>query len=358
VEQLERRFAGDFGFSGAVATGFGRAALRLALEALDLRGGDVLVPNFICAQIPQAVRLAGGRPVFYHVRRDLSVAAEDFRSALAPATRAAVVAHYFGRRQPGVAALVEICRPRGIPLLEDCALALGVTGIGALGDAAVFSFTKSDWCYGGALLAARSIDLLERARAARMKLFRGAPTLAFRYGILRRADFAANRPTLSRTAELAGRALESISGFRSGNFYDAGQFDTFLPSFAALRANHILSDLPTAIRRRKEILRQIRDSLTSAPGILFRPDDPGDSGAFLLLKCNFGAAHSWLQRAAREGITLRLCWPAYQEPEAGQGSAELRWLANHLLLLEIHPKLNDREVQRIARCLRELSRGG
>ncbi|HEV8385306.1 MAG TPA: DegT/DnrJ/EryC1/StrS family aminotransferase, partial [Candidatus Acidoferrales bacterium] len=160
VENLEREFAARHGFAGAVAAGFGRTALRLALEAAEVRGGEVLVPNFVCTQVCGAVRQAGATPVYFSVSRELRVAPDAFRAAITANTRAAIAVYYFGRPLPSMALLAQICRERGIPLMEDCALALGCAGAGKQGSAAVFSFTKSDWCWGGGLMATREPEML------------------------------------------------------------------------------------------------------------------------------------------------------------------------------------------------------
>jgi len=76
----------------------------------------------------------------------------------------------------------------------------------------------------------------------------------------------------------------------------------------------------------------------------------------LLVKSDSGEAYAWRERAAQAGVTLRLCWPAFQDAEPGQTDPALGWLAEHLLLMEIHPRLTEREVQRIVRCLKELAR--
>lgn len=356
VEQFEREFAARHGFAGAVAAGFGRAALRLALEAAEVRGGEVLLPDFVCAQVPEAVRRAGGTPVFHPVANDLGVAPDAFRAAFTPATRAAIAVHYFGRPLPSIGLLAEICRERRVSLIEDCALALGAQEAGAHGDVGFFSFTKSDWGYGGGLLAARSRELVARARAFRDESFHPAPALAFRYGLLRRADFIANRPARSRAAEFAGRTLEALSGFRAESFYDAGRFDTLLPDFAAHRACRLLAGLPATTARRRRIVEEICDSLGTARRLLFRPNAcPQDACSFLLFRSESGHAFAWRERAARAGVTLRLCWPAYQECEAAQDSSAVHWLADHLLLLEVHPGLTEREVERIVRCLQQLA---
>ena len=360
IERLERGFAAEYAAAGVVATGFGRSAMWLALEAAGARGGNVLVPNFICAQVPEVVRRAGACPVFFPVRRDLEVRTEDVAVAFTATTRAAVVAHYYGRTQPQSDALRALCDARGVTLIEDCALALGARRgdcrAGTCGHLAVFSFTKSDWCYGGGLVAAYSEELRRRLREhAREKLWR-ARWLCWWYGVLRRADFVANRPARSRLAEQVGRWVERASGLSPGNFYDAGRFDAALPTFAARRARRLLANLQEDTARRQTILRQLCSSLADAPEVLFRPQaDPGDAGSFLLVRCREGAAEDRVGQAARNAVTLRRCWPAYQNVEDGQASEDLTWLARHLLLLEIHPRLSVREVERIAKTLRRLA---
>ncbi len=351
VETLERDFAARHGFAGAVAAGFGRAALRLALEAAEVRGGDVLVPDFVCSQVPEAVRRAGGTPVYVPVTRELNVAPVAFHAAITPATRAAIVVHYFGRALPSIGLLAEICRERKIALIEDCALALGCEGVGFHGSAAVFSFTKSDWCYGGGLVAARSQEMIARAKSFREKFFQPSARLVVGYGLLRHADFVANRPERSHAAELAGQTLEKLFGFRADGFYAAGRFDARMPEFAARRAGRLLAASHVVLQRRRDIVEEIRNSLSPRSRVLSpREDGSHDSCAFLLVQ----GAVAWRERAARQGVTLRLCWPAYQDGEPAQDTTDVRWLAEHLLLVEIHPDLTGREVERIAQCLRNL----
>ena len=360
VENLEREFAAWLGVPCAVAAGFGRSALALAVEAGISPGSDVLVPDFICAQVPEAVRRGGCRPVFYSVRRDLETRAEDLQAARTPDTRAAIVVHYFGRAQPRISELAGWCRESGVMLIEDCALALGARAgnrwTGSLGDLSVFSFSKSNWCYGGGLVAMQSKDILARAAAVRAQKFRAHAGLAFRYGLLRRADFAANRPRWCRTAERAGRWFQALVGMDSDeNFYDAGQFDAAMTEPGARRASHILRSLPTATRRRSEILMELHKALARTGHWLARLHEPGDSGAYLLLECPPGKAADWVARADRAGVTLRRCWPAHQGVEPGQSSGEVAWLADCLLILELHDALSRREIERIGATLVSLS---
>lgn len=367
VETLEREFAETLGVPGAVATGYGRGALLLALEAVGVGGADVAVPNFICSQVPEAVRRAGGRAVFYPVRLNTTIHPDDFRDALTPRTRAAIVAHYFGEPHRNIAVLAEICRRRSIVLIEDCALALG-SSAGTTGDLATFSFTKSDWCYGGGIVTTAVRDWLPRLRALRAERFCPAERLARLYGRLRRADFAANRPSRARVAEVAGREMQRLfarrePALRDANFYDAAPFDSLMPEFAARRAIVILSRLRAATARRITICDAITDRVAASAGAppLLVPHTFGIDAetstanhAFLGLTVRREAEKKLdhiIARAARKGVTLRRCWPAYQDLEPGQASDDLGWLAGHLLVLEIHPQLSGREVATIAEVL-------
>lgn len=368
IEKLEAAFSECLGVQGAVATGYGRGALWLALELIisGKPGADVLVPDFICQQVPEAVRRAGGRPVYFPVRRDLTVREADLEAAITGHTRAVVLAHYFGRGLSNIERLAELCRCRSIMVIEDCALALGArvngTLAGRFGDLAIFSFTKSDWCYGGGMIATPVRDWLPRLRRLREEKCRPAPRLALCYGLLRRADCAANTPGFSGVAGRVGAWLErGLSAFEpalrpcspdegstggrdapgnSGNFFDAARFDTLMPAFAARRARRILSRLDVTIARHRTIALKWAHDLTTYPmaenGSKLMPFDSSDSpsnGAFLLLWCPQGQASQRCDEADRVGIALRLSWPAHIT--AGSGNADMDWLAKHLLIMEL-----------------------
>ena len=359
MQTFEREFAAWLGVPDAIATGFGRAALRLGFEAAQCKGKSVLVPSFICAQVVDAVRAAGATVACYPVQRDLTIRTADFVNALHPGVRAAIVPHYFGRATANIAELAAACRERSVLLIEDCALACGASLHGKLagtfGDLAIFSCTKSDWCYGGGVLASRSSELATRARALRAESFRAAPSLLFSYGVLRRADFLANRPRWSAAAERGGRLLERLARIKEANFYDAGRCDALMSSRSARRACRLLRSLADDIRCRHELKRQLLHQLCGCPHVLFWLDEhPGDTRAFLLLRSPAGRAREWVAAAGRDGVTLRLSWPAYQDlPERKSDAVE--WLADHLAILEVHPKLTGKELQRMADCVRRLA---
>jgi dTDP-4-amino-4,6-dideoxygalactose transaminase len=363
VAVLERVFAARSGAAGAVAAGFGRAALRLAVEAaLPATEGwrDVLVPDFTCAQVAEAVRAAGARPRFFPVARDLRVPAESLRRRLEEGAAAAILPHYFGEVLPDVDQLAAACRAAGVLAIEDCALALDAVRdgrrAGSFGDLAVFSFTKSEWCYGGGIVTAKEPLLAARlAELARQRL-KTADGLAFRYGLLRRVDFLANRPRWAAASAFTGKWLERAA-FGGADYFEAGRTDAAMSPRAARRALQILSAREPIAAAREHLRDILTAGLAAAPRLLHPAEARRVSaGAFLLLQAPCGDAAGWRERAAREGVTLRLSWAAYQRQGAGPESEDAEWLARHLLLLELHPRLTAQESLRIVRVLRRLER--
>lgn len=142
----------------AVHTVSGRMALALALERLGIGlGAKVLLPAYHCTALVEPVVRAGAVPVFYRVRRDLSVDLVDV-AARAEGARALLAVHYFGFPQE-MAALRAFCDARGLLLIEDCAHAFfgrfGGRPVGATGDVAFASTWKFFPVTEGGCLVAR-----------------------------------------------------------------------------------------------------------------------------------------------------------------------------------------------------------
>jgi dTDP-3-amino-3,4,6-trideoxy-alpha-D-glucose transaminase len=175
VESFEREFADYLGVNHVVAVANGTDAMTIALRALGLeRGEEVVVPSFTFYATAEAVVNAGGRPVFCDIDPDtFCITAESVEQALSPKTRAVVPVHLFGMPAP-MEELRALVRDRPIALLEDAAQAagaeLGDVRVGALGDAAAFSFfpSKNLFCLGdGGAIATSDDETAQRARLLR-----------------------------------------------------------------------------------------------------------------------------------------------------------------------------------------------
>ena len=141
VEAFEREVAERIGVPAAAAVASGTAALELALRALDVgAGAEVIVPSFTCDALHHAVTRCGAQPVLADADPStLTLSAVDAKPRVGPRTRAIIVPHAFG-----LASDVGSFERLGVPVVEDCAQALGARvgsrAAGSMGRLAVCSF--------------------------------------------------------------------------------------------------------------------------------------------------------------------------------------------------------------------------
>ncbi|MGC5032750.1 DegT/DnrJ/EryC1/StrS family aminotransferase [Micromonospora sp. DT229] len=142
--RFEEAFSRQHGDLMASAVNSGTAALEAILTSVDVRGGEVIVPTNTFGATGFAVVRAGARPVFADVLPDFTVDPADVARRITDRTKAVVTVHIGGLISPATLELVELCRDRGIALVEDAAHAHGSTlhgrPAGSFGVAAAFSF--------------------------------------------------------------------------------------------------------------------------------------------------------------------------------------------------------------------------
>ena len=114
------------GAKHAVACNSGTSAIFLAILAEGIRGGVVL-PSFTFVASANAVRTAGARPVFADVDpEDGMLTPASIEAALVPGTEAVLVVHYAGQIAD-MDPIADLCRRKGLRLIEDSAETLGGT---------------------------------------------------------------------------------------------------------------------------------------------------------------------------------------------------------------------------------------
>ena len=164
VEAFEAEVAERLGRRHAVAVSSGTAALMLTLRALDVKGGRVLVPSYVCSALLHAAHHAGATAVLADVDR------VDGNLYAVPATveggiQAVVVPHMFG--QPSS---IDRSSWGGAAVVEDLAMALGCHGVGTTGVASICSFyaTKMITSGGeGGMVVADDASLIDEIRSLR-----------------------------------------------------------------------------------------------------------------------------------------------------------------------------------------------
>lgn len=216
--------AREIGAQVSLLTTSGTHALELAALLLGIKPGDeVIMPSFTFSSTANAFVLRGARIVFVDIRPDtMNMDEKRLEEAMGPNVKAVVPVHYAGVGCE-MDAILEICRARGVAVVEDAAQGIVARyrgkPLGAIGDFGCLSFheTKNITCgEGGAFLARDSASALpaEIAREKgtnRAQFFRGQVdkyrwldvgssylpsdmNAAFLYGQLERAnEITANR---------------------------------------------------------------------------------------------------------------------------------------------------------------------
>ncbi len=149
VVAFQEAFARWNGSVAAFAFTSCRVALAACIHALGIRAEDeVVLPGYTCVVVPNALRLAGVRPVFADIELEtfgLDVA--TFEKRITPRTRAVLVHHLYGLVCRDYEELIALARKHGLKVIEDCAQSTGAryrgSRIGNLGDVAVYSSEQS-----------------------------------------------------------------------------------------------------------------------------------------------------------------------------------------------------------------------
>lgn len=147
VKQLESQWAKVCGSRHAYACSHGSAAIHCAVAAIDPEPGDEIVTTAITdmgALTP--ILYQGAIPVFADVDpRTCNVTPASIERAISTRTKAVVVTHLFGN-PCDMTGIIEICRSRGIPVIEDCAQAFLARHrgrlVGTFGDIGCFSLQQ------------------------------------------------------------------------------------------------------------------------------------------------------------------------------------------------------------------------
>ncbi|GAM07937.1 pleiotropic regulatory protein [Geobacter sp. OR-1] len=175
VAAFEKETAEYLGVRHAIGCASGTDALHLALAAAGIGSGDeVITTPFTFIATAEAIRYVGATPVFVDIDpHSFNIVPSLIEKAITPRTKAVLPVHLFG--QPAdLKAIGEICRSRGLLLIEDCAQSFGadIGGkmTGSWGTAGCFSFfpSKNLGCYGdGGLVTTNDDAIAEQIKVLR-----------------------------------------------------------------------------------------------------------------------------------------------------------------------------------------------
>ncbi|MEQ3659065.1 MAG: DegT/DnrJ/EryC1/StrS family aminotransferase [Glaciecola sp.] len=145
VYSFEEEFKSMFEIENGVSMSSGTAALHASLVLSGVCANDEVISTSMTAEPTNiSILQSGAVPVFADVDPlSGNISASSIRDRISSRTKAIVVVHYAGI-PVNMGSIMDISREFGIPVIEDCAHALGAKydgkAIGTIGDFGIFSF--------------------------------------------------------------------------------------------------------------------------------------------------------------------------------------------------------------------------
>lgn len=326
VEKFERSFAGYLGVAHCVAVANGTDAIELSLRAVGVKPGDCVATVANAGMYATSAVLAiGAEPYFMDVGMEARiVTCSEVARALEAGVQAVVVTHLFGLACPEIAEFSELCRQKGVPLLEDCAQAhgakVGGKRVGTFGEAACFSFypTKNLGALGdgGAVVTgSKSID--EKLRLLRQ------------YG-------------------WTSKYRVSVKGGRNSR----------LDEVQAAILSNLLPCLDADNERRREIAARYSAEVIN-PGVVIPMHSGEEYVAHLfVVRCKDRA--SLQKHLKKSGIVSDVHYsiPDYQQPLFGDKFSELRLrntetLTREILTLPCFPEMTEQQIGQVINAVND-----
>jgi perosamine synthetase len=339
-----------------------RGVIYHLFRSLKLRPDEVvLVPDYHSGVEMWALRAAGVNLRYYPIRSNLEPDMDAVRRLCTPEVRVLYAIHYFGWSQP-LKEMQDLCRERGLILVEDCALSFLSSAegkpLGTTGDYAFYCLYKTLPVPNGGVLVQNSrvfenLSQLElepcstaSLAAASAELFleriRGSSDAAGRalFWLKRRIGQAFNLAGIHRLP------VGDISPDFSTIGLDVGKMNVAMSAFS----KRLLESFDYAAIQQRRIgnFAMLRDALAGEIPMP-RSDLPaGMCPLFfpVLVEDKAAAARAFLER----GVNVTELWN-YGYPEADPHTGpDTQLLRRHLLELPIHQDVTPAQVEYMAQC--------
>lgn len=367
VAAFERAFARRVGVPHALATASGRDALGLILDGLGLGAGDeLIVPAYTLGELLPLIAARGIVAVPADIDpASLNVTPQSVARRIGPRTRAILVVHLLGA-PCDVRAICALACERGVPVIEDCAHALGACidgrAVGAFGRAALFSLeaTKAVAAFGGGVcttaddalagairehLAVRRRREWPAVRKALVKLVEEIVVRSPAYGLLARLMFSDRRA--GGFDRFYRRANARVRGA-------AGAFTGFQARLALRR----LARVDARDRRLTALRDELVDRLP-ARFALPRRDDIGTPAFYNLVAMFDGDIVALRAAAQRAGLDLGIGSEVMDDTAAMLGFDDCPGAASaqsRAVLIPLYDGMPRRRRERIVATLDRLAR--
>src|SRR5215471_2570657 len=341
VSEFELEFAAYLGAKRCVGVANGTDALHLALRAVGVEAGDVVITvAHTAVATVAAVEMAGASPLLVDIDpATFTISPEAVEDAIGNyrdqshinRIRAILPVHLYGR-PADMRAICDIARRYDLKVVEDCAQAHGATiqrmggiKVGVFGDAAAFSFYPT-----------KNLGALGDGGAV-----------------------------VTNDAEVAERvALLREYGWRERYVSDQPGFNSRLDELQAAVLRVKLKYLDEENARRREIARMYDDRL--APTSLRLPERPvGVESVYHQYVARCDERDGLREHLREQGVGTLIHYPvpvhlqpAYRNrvPVHRGALPETEQAARQVLSLPMHAQLSDAQVERVCEAINRWSR--
>lgn len=162
VESFEQKLSAFTGIPYSVLVNSGTTAIYLALYALNVgKDDEVILPTYVCSALLNAINMIGSKPVLVDVKElDFNIDWDKVDDKINTRTKAIIVPHIHG-----VPSYVPGTEYKGVPIIEDCATAVGsyvkkdggsYVHVGNIAELGITSFYATKFCamgYGGFVMS-------------------------------------------------------------------------------------------------------------------------------------------------------------------------------------------------------------
>ena len=294
VAAFEKEFAAYVGAQHAVAMSNCTTALHLALLAVGVKAGDeVITVSHSYIATANAITYCGATPVFIDVEpRSFNMDPAKLAAAITPKTRAVLCVHQIGM-PCDLKSILEITVPRGIPVVEDAACAIGSEiqwegnwerigkphadvacfsfhprKVMSTGDGGMLTTSNPEWAARFRLLRQHGMSVPDTVRhAANQVIFETHPTIGYNY---RMTDIqaAVGREQLKRMPEIVAARRAMAASYVELLKNVPGLVLPFEPAWARSNWQSFCVRLPEGADQRGVMQKMLDEGISTRRGIM------------------------------------------------------------------------------------------
>lgn len=322
VQEFEKLASSYVKSKYAIAVNSGTSALQAALYALDVKRGDeVLIPSFTFVATANAVASNGAKPVFVDIlKENYTIDPDDLEKKITKKTRAIIPVHLYGNVAL-VDRISEISKKYNLMVIEDSAQSLGSTfkgkQTGTFFDLGCFSMYPAK-----VMTAGEGGFIVTNNKKLRDKLL-----MIRNHGMVYGYDtkiFGLNLRLPEINAAIASIQIRKLPKFLESRKKNAGLL------------SQLISDLKIKIPIPRKYERV----------------------NWYLYTINTKKRNNILKKLNQKGIgaTTYYTMPVHKTPFYKQKTKLpiTEWAASNVLSLPIHPKVTPKNIEFIAKSLREI----